>query len=209
MFGSGKDYFQVHPHIYVSKKLDDMMFCYIIICNMARLDNTRIVILGLLQFRDMHGYEVKRTIEGEMGNFRSINYGSIYSCLRKLEEEGCAVGRKEETSKNPPRIVYAITDKGRGEFQRLMKERIEGKVVVKGDEFLLPAFFDFVDEKEAKEYLLKMKTQYEKSLQELVAREKEVGGNISKYLHELIWRGIILCKGELEWLRKLEEMKEE
>jgi DNA-binding PadR family transcriptional regulator len=176
---------------------------------MARIDNTRIVILGLLQFRDMHGYEVKRTIEGEMGNFRSISYGSIYSCLRELEKEGCVAGHKEEVSKNPPRTVYAITDKGREEFQRLMKERLEGKVAAKGDEFLLPAFFDFVDEKEAKEYLLKMKTQYEKTLQELVAREKEVGGNIGKYLHGLIWRGIILCKGELDWLRKLEEKEEE
>ena len=176
---------------------------------MARLDNTRIVILGLLHFRDMHGYEVKRTIEREMGSFRSINYGSIYSCLRKLEAEGCVQGHKEEISKNPPRTVYAITDKGRGNFQRLMEERLEGKVAAKGDEFLLPAFFDFVDEKEAKEYLLKMKTQYEKSLQELAAREKEAGGDIGRYLHGLIWRGIILCKGELEWLRKLEEMKGE
>jgi len=173
---------------------------------MPRIDNTRIVILGLLHFRDMHGYEIKRTIEREMGNFRSINYGSIYSWLRRLEAEGCVQGRREEFSKNPPRRVYAITDKGREEFQRLMRERLEGKTVAKGDEFLLPAFFDFVDEKEAKEYLLKLKTRYEKSLEEMSAREKEVGGNISKYLHGLIWRGIFLCKGELEWLKKLEKM---
>jgi hypothetical protein len=90
-----------------------------------------------------------------------------------------------------------------------MKERLEGKVVAKGDEFLLPAFFDFVDEKEAKEYLLKLKTQYEKSLEEMSAREKEVGEQIGKYLHGLIWRGIVLCKGELEWLKKMEEVQEQ
>ena len=175
---------------------------------MARLDNTTIVILGLLHFRDMHGYEVKRTIEREMGNFRSVNYGSIYFCLRKLQAERCVQGRREKPSKNPPRTVYAITDKGREEFQRLMKERLERKVVAKGDEFLLPAFFDFVDEEEAKGYLLKMKTQYEKSLEEMIAREKKLGRKTGKYLHGLIWRGIFHHKAELDWLEKLNQMKE-
>jgi DNA-binding PadR family transcriptional regulator len=175
---------------------------------MARLDNTTIVILGLLHFRDMHGYEVKRTIEREMGGSWSINYGSIYPCLRKLEVEGYVQGHKEEVSKKPPRIAYTITGKGREEFQRLMDQKLKGEVVYKDELNVLLVFFDFLDKEMVKKYLLKRKAQTEELLEKTIAAEKETRGKIGKYFYGLFRRGVFLCKAELEWLKELEERKE-
>ena len=84
--------------------------------------STQLVILGLLQKRDLHGYEIKHIIEEHMGDWTSIAFGSIYFALRKLLEEGCvrevSVGR---AGNRPSKTVYGITDKGRAEFRRLLE----------------------------------------------------------------------------------------
>jgi DNA-binding PadR family transcriptional regulator len=175
---------------------------------MTKLNNTRLAILGFLHYRGMHGYEIKKTIEKWMPGFWSINYGSIYPELRKLEESGFVKGHKEETSKNPPKMVYAITDEGKEEFKRRMKERLEREAIVKDEFNLLASFFDYLDENEIKGYIKMRKEQHEKALGEAIAGEKATRGKIGKYLHALIKRGILHYKAELEWLKELEKVKE-
>ena len=83
--------------------------------------STQLVILGFLQKRDLHGYEIKHIIEEHMDDWTSIAFGSIYFALRKLLEEGCirevSVGR---SGNRPSKTVYGITDRGRAEFRRLL-----------------------------------------------------------------------------------------
>ena len=45
-------------------------------------------ILGLLHYRDMHGYQIKKHIEQNFGFMWSINYGQIYPNLRSLADDG-------------------------------------------------------------------------------------------------------------------------
>jgi DNA-binding PadR family transcriptional regulator len=175
---------------------------------MTRLNNTRLAILGLLQNKGMHGYEIKKLIEEWMPGFWSINYGSIYPELRRLERKGYVKGYREETAKNPPRTVYAITAEGKEEFKRMMKERLEREAVVKDEFNLLASFFDYLDENEVKEYIQRRRKQHEKALEEAIAFEEEMRGKVSKYLHALIKRGILHYKAELEWLKELEELNE-
>jgi DNA-binding PadR family transcriptional regulator len=44
--------------------------------------SVRYAILGLLHYRNMHGYEIKRHIERHFGHMWTINYGQIYPNLR-------------------------------------------------------------------------------------------------------------------------------
>ena len=85
--------------------------------------STRLVILGLLRETPLHGYELKQIIEQHMGDWTNIAFGSIYFALRKLDEEGfierIAV---EQEGRRPSRSVYEITDEGRAEFLRLLRE---------------------------------------------------------------------------------------
>jgi DNA-binding PadR family transcriptional regulator len=46
------------------------------------------VILGLLNYSDMHGYRIKEHIEKNFSHMWSVNFGQIYPNLKDLEEEG-------------------------------------------------------------------------------------------------------------------------
>ncbi len=83
----------------------------------------RMVILGLLRDRPLYGYEIKQIIEEHMSDWTSIAFGSIYFALDKLAEEGFVekIG-VEQPGKRPSRSVYQISESGRQEFLRLLRE---------------------------------------------------------------------------------------
>jgi DNA-binding PadR family transcriptional regulator len=85
--------------------------------------STRLVILGFLRGRPLYGYEIKQLIEHVMGDWTNIAFGSIYFALKRLAEEGFVekVGTEQEGGR-PSRTVYQITDAGREEFVRLLRE---------------------------------------------------------------------------------------
>lgn len=85
--------------------------------------STRLVILGLLRERPLYGYELKQIIEEHMGDWTNIAFGSIYFALGKLAEEGFVTQvATEQEGRRPSRTVYQITDAGRAEFLRLLRE---------------------------------------------------------------------------------------
>ncbi|MBN1146015.1 MAG: PadR family transcriptional regulator [Anaerolineales bacterium] len=85
--------------------------------------STRLVILGLLRQRPLYGYEIKSIIEDHMGDWTNIAFGSIYFALGKLSEEGFIEKVATEKAGNrPSRSVYQITEAGRDEFSRLLRQ---------------------------------------------------------------------------------------
>lgn len=67
----------------------------------------KFVLLGLLQERPMHGYEMIKALEEKSGGFYSPSPGSIYPTLQMLEEGGYVSAQEVEGKK-----VYHITDTG-------------------------------------------------------------------------------------------------
>jgi DNA-binding PadR family transcriptional regulator len=85
--------------------------------------SVRLVILGLLSDRPLHGYEIKQIIEEHMGDWTSIAFGSIYFALDKMSKNGFIEKLATEQSGNrPSRSVYQITAAGRDEFMRLLRK---------------------------------------------------------------------------------------
>jgi DNA-binding PadR family transcriptional regulator len=85
--------------------------------------SVRLVILGLLRERPLYGYEIKQIIEEHMNDWTSIAFGSIYFALDKLADEKFVEKMEvEQAGKRPSRSVYQITDAGRDEFLRLLRE---------------------------------------------------------------------------------------
>jgi len=83
---------------------------------------TRLVLLGVLSWQPMHGYEIKHIIEEHMGDWTDIKFGSIYFALARLAEEGAiAIAEELRSGNRPSRTVYTITDKGRAEYQSLLR----------------------------------------------------------------------------------------
>jgi DNA-binding PadR family transcriptional regulator len=55
-----------------------------------------LAILGLLEDREMHGYEIRRRLRDELGVFSNVSFGSLYPALSRLERSGAVV-----TADNP------------------------------------------------------------------------------------------------------------
>ncbi|MCA1669537.1 MAG: PadR family transcriptional regulator [Thermomicrobia bacterium] len=85
----------------------------------------RLLILGVLQFKSpAHGYEIRRELESwHAEQWAHIAYGSIYFALNKMAEEGLVEAvSTDQVGKRPARTRYTLTEDGKGEFQRLLRD---------------------------------------------------------------------------------------
>lgn len=82
------------------------------------------MILGVVKsLQPVHGYDVRRELlSWHADKWSNVQPGSIYHGLRKLTEEKllCEVGT-EQVGGRPARTTYEITERGEGEFQRLLQ----------------------------------------------------------------------------------------
>jgi len=70
----------------------------------------------------MHGYGLARRIEQTSGARLSINYGTLYPALIKLEQEGCITSEWGVSENNRKAKYYRLTRAGRKYLERAVKE---------------------------------------------------------------------------------------
>ena len=58
-------------------------------------------ILGLLEERDLHGYEIRRLLRDHLGLLANVSFGSIYPALTRLEKSGAVVATDGGTGPVP------------------------------------------------------------------------------------------------------------
>jgi DNA-binding PadR family transcriptional regulator len=54
-----------------------------------------LAILGLLEERDLHGYEIRRQLREHLGVLANVSFGSIYPALTRLEKSGAVVATED------------------------------------------------------------------------------------------------------------------
>jgi transcriptional regulator len=79
-----------------------------------------LLILGLLEARPRHGYEVGRLIAERSQGALSYHIASLYPTLYRLEDDGLVEGRWVEKAGQRRRRYYKLTPAGR---KRLASER--------------------------------------------------------------------------------------
>jgi PadR family transcriptional regulator len=77
-----------------------------------------LMILRLLQDRDMYGYEIVQAIRAETGDVVSLGEGVVYTVLHALEREGALKSRRK-TVEGRSRIYYAVTATGLRRYRDL------------------------------------------------------------------------------------------
>jgi DNA-binding PadR family transcriptional regulator len=84
-------------------------------------------ILGLLEERDLHGYEIRRQLRDHLGLLANVSFGSIYPALTRLEKSG-AVMATDGGSTSDPRTTAAAPPTGSlsGELAVLRARRSPG-----------------------------------------------------------------------------------
>src|SRR6202048_3182670 len=66
----------------------------------------------------LHGYGIARSIEQTSGNLLSLNYGTLYPALLKLEQEGSIASEWGLSENNRKAKFYRLTRSGRKQLQK-------------------------------------------------------------------------------------------
>ena len=87
---------------------------------MATID---LIVLGMLKKEALSAYDIQKLVEyRNISKWVKISTPSIYKKVIQLEEKGLIKSHIEKEGKMPEKAVYALTDKGKKEFERLMLE---------------------------------------------------------------------------------------
>lgn len=165
-------------------------------------------ILGLLSFKPLTGYDIKKIIQDSPFMHWSGNNNQIYKSLVELLDEGLVTGEVRHQEGSPSKKIYTITKEGLDELKErslLPPDPPEFKKT-----FLVQlAWADQLNTDELNALLL----QYEYEIKMQIVLQQEMGrrGIFSpdrtsreKFIWNMIYQNIISSyENELEWVKKL------
>jgi PadR family transcriptional regulator len=85
----------------------------------------------------LHGYGIARRIEQTSGHLLSLNYGTLYPALLKLEQEGSIASDWGTSDNNRRAKFYKLTRSGRRELARASRDWRQATAIVA--RFLAPS----------------------------------------------------------------------
>ena len=96
-------------------------------------------LLGLLSYKPMTGYELKQFFDSTVHHFWNAELSQIYPTLKTLEEQGWVEKHVTPGEGRPDRKIYELTEGGRGEFVRWVREPAPPADL--RDAFMIKVFF--------------------------------------------------------------------
>jgi transcriptional regulator len=78
----------------------------------------------------LHGYGIARRIEQTSGDKLSLNYGTLYPALLKLEQEGYVSSEWGVSENNRKAKYYKLTRAGRKQLEKEAKEWKEATAIL-------------------------------------------------------------------------------
>lgn len=182
----------------------DPFSALMVYCNSSPIERSetmsiQIVLLGLLQEKSYHPYEMKKTIiENKWDHLFPVTDGNIYHAIRKLEKNDWVESVKEEQVNNRPnRTVYRITDEGRVqlsiEIQLVFEQRLkEPRSLYPATLFIHSSNVDEI-KKMIQQWIIELKeensiqTEYPEQLPQLIHRHyKETNELYIKWFEDLL-----------------------
>jgi DNA-binding PadR family transcriptional regulator len=173
-----------------------------------RTDVLELAVLGLLHESPMHGYELRKRLNGVLGAFRALSYGTLYPCLKSLlgrgwiREAGAADAVVAPLSGRRARIVYELTAEGKERFQALVRH--PGPAAWEDESFDVHfAFFARTDAATRLQILEGRRTRLQERLEgvrQSMARGRE---RLDSYTLELQRHGLESVEREVRWLTEL------
>ena len=77
-----------------------------------------------------HGYGIARRIEQTSSNLLSVNYGTLYPALLKLEQEGYVVSEWGVSENNRKAKYYRLTKAGRKQLEKEARQWQEATAIL-------------------------------------------------------------------------------
>ncbi|MGB5058652.1 MAG: PadR family transcriptional regulator [Candidatus Promineifilaceae bacterium] len=154
-----------------------------------------LLLLGLLQQQEMHGYQLHEFIDSYMQTCVDLKKSTAYYLLEKMAKDGFITPSEEREGNRPTRQVYSLTPAGETRFLDLLRENLAT---------FLPALFPgdtgitFLDKLPQSEAIALLQTRREALAAELDRAEKAPVHTGSLQL--MIEHQIVHLRSELDWL---------
>ena len=167
-----------------------------------------LAVLGLLQESPMHGYELRKRLNGLLGAFRALSYGTLYPALKSLTGQGLIQetaaddGTTSALAGRRARIVYELTAEGKERFQSLI--RSPGPAAWEDETFDVHfAFFSRTDAASRLQVLEGRRTRLQERLDGVRRSMVRTREKIDSYTLELQRHGQESVEREVRWLTEL------
>jgi DNA-binding PadR family transcriptional regulator len=169
-----------------------------------------LAVLGLLHESPMHGYELRKHLNTLLGSFRAFSYGSLYPCLRDLQQRGwitqSAPGQGDGTGPalagRRARIVYQLTAEGKERLDAMLAEA--GPAAWEDESFGVHfAFFGRTDADTRLRILEGRRSRLEERLDNVRSGFARTRERVDSYTLELQRHGLESVEREVRWLNEL------
>lgn len=97
--------------------------------------------LGYLEEGPLHGYDLYRRFEAELGGIWHISQSQMYAVLKRLEAQGLVEASVEEAGPSPARRVLRTTDQGSARFKAWLEAPSDCNTRIMRLEFIARLYF--------------------------------------------------------------------
>ena len=174
----------------------------------AKSDVLESAILGLLHDSPMHGYELRKRLNLQLGSFRALSYGSLYPALKSLVARGLITGSDPQQAPahglagKRARIVYQLTAEGKEQFQHVLAS--SGPAAWEDENFGFRfAFFGQTDAETRLRILEGRRTRLTERLETIRESVTRTRVRMDEYTLELQRHGLEQVEREVRWLDDL------
>ena len=84
--------------------------------------NTTMLVLKLLETKDMYGYQIIEELSNKSENAFCLKTGTLYPLLHRLENDGMVNSYDENADSQRVRKYYQLTSKGKGLLVKKQQE---------------------------------------------------------------------------------------
>ena len=172
--------------------------------------SVRNAILGLLEQKPRHGYELHDAFEAVVGGEQvwDVKPAQIYTTLTRLEKGGLVIEQSAEQDGGPEKRIYAITQSGR----RALREWFYSPVASRHqrDEFFLKLMMSLVTgEANPRRVIYVQRASLYRDLHDLTGQrgEADAGHELAYIL--LLDQAIMHLEADLRWLEMIEARLDE
>ncbi|MDX2470640.1 MAG: PadR family transcriptional regulator [SAR324 cluster bacterium] len=162
----------------------------------------RLFILGIISAHQAHGYQITEALNAPWMPIK-IDKAKVYRILNALEKDGYLNSVTEKKENYPPRQVYSITEIGKTEFIKTLKERLTTRAATHLPDAVSLNFLGMLPPAEQVDLLKQRLQKAIEKLKELDSIDLETRKN-----HLGIDYLFSQLEFEINWLKQLTKTKE-
>lgn len=171
--------------------------------------SVRNALLGLLEQRPRHGYELHAAFEALAGGEANwdVKPAQIYSTLSRLAEKGLVEETGMDSEVGSDRRVFAITSAGRRELYEWLSAPVRTKH--QRDEFFLKLMLSLATGADPHAVIYAQRANLFKELHRMMIQRDEVDPNFELFRILMLDRVIMHLEADLRWLALVESRLDE